>query len=56
MKKRYEIGDAVTASPVGEGKITGFNKDGYPEVNGVFVQWFVSKKPDGTEMVFGEIM
>lgn len=36
-----EIGDPITDSPVGPGRITGFTDRGYPRVNGVAVVYCV---------------
>lgn len=43
------IGDFASESPVGPGAVTGFNKNGYPEVNGLAVGWL--KRADG--MMYG---
>lgn len=40
-----EIGDAVSASPVGAGTVTGITERGYPQVNHVAVAWLT--RPDG---------
>lgn len=39
------IGDAVSASPVGAGEVTGITEAGYPQVNYVAVVWL--ERPDG---------
>lgn len=46
MKKdSISIGDSVSESPVGAGKVTGITEAGYPQVNHVAVVWL--KRPDG---------
>lgn len=40
-----KVGDDVSESPVGSGKITGVTEAGYPQVNQVAVAWL--KRPDG---------
>lgn len=37
-----KVGDGVTYSPVGEGKITGITPAGYPQVNHVAVTWVIN--------------
>lgn len=42
-ERNISIGDEVIDSPIGEGKVTGFNPDGYPEINGQPVSYFTRK-------------
>lgn len=42
-----EIGDDVSRSPVGSGKITGVTERGYPQVNHIAVSWLV--RADGVQ-------
>lgn len=41
------IGDVVTDSPMGAGTVTGFNPDGYPEVDGQAVSYLT--RADGAK-------
>lgn len=40
-----QVGDLVSNSPVGSGKVTGVTQAGYPQVNHVAVVWL--ERPDG---------
>ena len=52
--KNVNVGDVVTDSPVGGGKVTGFNHDGYPEVEGKAVGYFT--REDGEKFgAFGTL-